>query len=59
MNSDGKISKDEAPERMRERFSQLDANNDGVLTLEEMKKGFSRRGNRDPRGKRPDIKPRK
>tara|TARA_R110001592_G_scaffold176503_3_gene416196 strand:- start:69324 stop:71324 length:2001 start_codon:yes stop_codon:yes gene_type:complete len=37
-NSDGKISKDEAPERMQERFDELDANKDGFLDAAELSK---------------------
>lgn len=36
-NGDGKIAKDEAPERMQGFFSRLDTNGDGSLTLEEFK----------------------
>jgi Ca2+-binding EF-hand superfamily protein len=34
-DSDGKISKEEAPERMKERFGQMDQNGDGYLDKEE------------------------
>lgn len=34
-NKDGKLSKDEMPERMRENFGRLDANNDGFVSQEE------------------------
>jgi collagen type III alpha len=36
-NGDGKLSKDEAPERMREHFDQIDKNGDGSLDAEELK----------------------
>jgi len=36
-NQDGKITKEEIPERMRPRLEALDANRDGVLTLDELK----------------------
>lgn len=36
-NGDGKITKEEAPERMKEFFDRLDANKDGGLTIEEFK----------------------
>ncbi len=36
-DGDGKISKDEAPERMRERFDDIDANSDGFIDAEEQK----------------------
>ena len=45
-NKDGKISKEEAPERMAERFDQMDTNNDGFLTEEEIKKHFESRRTR-------------
>lgn len=35
-NGDGKISKDEAPERMKENFDRLDANKDGNLDADEL-----------------------
>jgi len=35
-NKDGKISKEELPERGRERLINLDTNKDGVITLEEL-----------------------
>jgi Ca2+-binding EF-hand superfamily protein len=34
-NKDGKLSKDEVPERMRDNVKGLDANNDGAISLEE------------------------
>ena len=34
-NKDGKISKDEAPERMAERFGEIDSNSDGFIDKEE------------------------
>ncbi|MCA9020186.1 MAG: HlyD family efflux transporter periplasmic adaptor subunit [Planctomycetaceae bacterium] len=37
-DSDGKISKEEAPERMQERFDELDANKDGFLDAGELSK---------------------
>lgn len=37
-NSDGKISKEEAPERMQERFPALDTNKDGFLDAGELSK---------------------
>ncbi|MCA9015069.1 MAG: hypothetical protein KDA77_07025, partial [Planctomycetaceae bacterium] len=37
-NSDGKVSKDEAPERLQERFDTLDVNKDGFLDAGELSK---------------------
>jgi len=51
-NKDGKISKEEFPERMQRMFDRLDANKDGVVDkaeLEEAAKRFGR-GDRPPRG---------
>jgi len=36
-DGDGKISRDEAPERMKARFDQIDTNHDGFITLDELK----------------------
>ncbi len=53
-NNDGKISQDEAPERLKQHFSKFDANSDGAVDLDEFKKGFAgRRGGR-PGGQRPE-----
>lgn len=35
-NKDGKISRDEAPERMKEHFQKIDKNNDGMLDADEL-----------------------
>jgi len=43
-NGDGKLSKEEAPERMREMFERGDANQDGFLTKEELLKLFESGG---------------
>ncbi len=51
-NGDGKISKDEAPERMKEVFARLDSNNDGFLSAEEMQAAAERFPNR-PGANRP------
>ena len=40
-NGDGKISKDEAPERMKENFDKIDTNSDGQLDQEELQKWFA------------------
>ncbi len=37
-NNDGKVSKAEAPDRMKERFGQMDANGDGFIDDAEFKK---------------------
>ena len=36
-NGDGKLSRDEAPERMKQRWDQIDTNHDGFITLDELK----------------------
>ena len=46
-NKDGKLSKDEVPEGMRDRFDAADTNHDGFLDLEELKRMFS---NMPPQG---------
>ena len=54
-DKDGKLTKDEMPERMAERFDSMDADEDGSVTLEEMQKMFSggqRGGGRGQRGGR-------
>jgi Ca2+-binding EF-hand superfamily protein len=38
-NKDGKLARDEMPERMRENFSRLDANGDGAVSQEEFAQG--------------------
>lgn len=43
-NGDKKISKEEMPERMRERFDELDKDKDGALTEEEFRAGMQGRG---------------
>jgi hypothetical protein len=45
-NGDGKIEKDELPERMQGFFDRLDTNGDGVIDAEEMKAMQNRRGSR-------------
>ena len=42
-NNDGKITKDEMPERMQERFEQLDSNGDGAVDAAEFKTAMERR----------------
>ena len=45
-NGDGKISKEEAPERMADRFDQMDTNDDGFVDREEIEARFRRRSPR-------------
>ena len=46
-NGDGKLSRDEAPPRLKEDFDTLDGNKDGFIDREELRKAFeSRRENR-------------
>lgn len=45
-NGDGKISKDEAPDRMKENFDRLDANKDGFIGLDEFGRGAPGLGGR-------------
>lgn len=59
-NGDGKLSKEEAPERMRENFAQVDANGDGQADekeLRQMAERFTRGGGPRPDGQRPDGRP--
>ena len=44
-NGDGKISKEEAPERLKERFDRLDANTDGSVDKEEFVRAMARIAN--------------
>jgi Ca2+-binding EF-hand superfamily protein len=41
-NGDGKISKDEAPPMLKDRFDRLDANSDGFLDDTEIREMFRR-----------------
>lgn len=52
-NKDGKLSVDEVPERMKEIFGRLDKDNDGFLTMEELRAGAERFQGR-PGANRPD-----
>ena len=40
-NKDGKLDKDEAPERMRENFDRVDRNSDGSVDAEELRQAFA------------------
>lgn len=55
-NGDGKISKEEAPDRMKEGFARMDKDGDGFLTQEELRQMFEGRGPR-PEGGRPPGEP--
>lgn len=50
-DGDGKLSLDEAPERMRENFAEVDTNSDGFIDAEEF---AARRRGRGPRDAAPD-----
>jgi Ca2+-binding EF-hand superfamily protein len=59
-NKDGKISKEEAPDRLKQRFDQLDTNGDGFLDAaerrqmaERMQKGGGKAKGRPPGGDQP------
>lgn len=45
-DQDGKLSQTETPERMKERFAQMDANSDGFVDGDELKKAFAMRARR-------------
>ncbi|MDB5346572.1 MAG: putative signal transduction protein with EFhand domain [Schlesneria sp.] len=45
-DADGKISKDEAPEQLKERFGMLDTNGDGFINLDEFRVGAGLLGER-------------
>lgn len=45
-NNDGKLSKDELPERLRTNFERMDANRDGAVTPEEFRLGMGGAPNR-------------
>lgn len=56
-NGDGSVTKDEAPDRMKENFDNIDSNKDGKITQEEARAAMERRqGGRGPGGRpgRPD-----
>jgi collagen type III alpha len=45
-DGDGKLSKDEAPERMRENFDRVDTNSDGFVDQQELRQMFAAMGGR-------------
>lgn len=45
-NGDGKVSKEEAPDRLKDRFDTLDTNKDGFLDKDEIKNSAGRGGGR-------------
>jgi collagen type III alpha len=51
-DGDGKLSKEEAPERMRENFDRIDADKDGSVSKEELTAAFARMREAGPRGPR-------
>ncbi len=56
-NGDGKISKEEAPDRMKENFDQIDTNKDGQIDEAEIRQMFERfrgQGGGRPDGDRPE-----
>lgn len=52
-NGDGSLTKEEAPERMRENFDSIDADKDGKVTQDEFRKGMEERFGRGGPGGRP------
>ena len=54
-NGDGKLSKEEVPEPMKDRFSMLDTNGDGFVSQDELRAGAQQLGdrlrNRNPEGR--------
>ena len=49
-DGDGKLSKDELPEKMQQRFDRLDKDGDGLVTAEEMKAARGARGKKRKKG---------
>ena len=54
-NQDGKLSRDEAPEWLKQRFERIDRNGDGTLDAQELR---PRRGADGPRDRRPENRDR-
>lgn len=54
-NKDGKLSKDEVPERMQGIFARADADKDGLLTREEVVKATASQERRGPGGPPMDL----
>jgi Ca2+-binding EF-hand superfamily protein len=52
-NKDGKLSKDEVPERMQENFDRIDANSDGFVDAAELERAMSMNRNRQPGDRKP------
>ena len=48
-NGDGKVSREEAPERLQQRFDNIDTNGDGYLEESELQQMMQRFGNRQGR----------
>jgi Ca2+-binding EF-hand superfamily protein len=55
-NDDGKLSKDEVPERVQSMFARADANEDDVVTREELR-AMASRGMRGEGGRGPEGRP--
>lgn len=56
-NADGKLAREELPERMQSFFDRLDADKDGFLTKEEIAKMVTPQRAAEPAGERPPQKP--
>jgi Ca2+-binding EF-hand superfamily protein len=50
-NKDGKVTKEELPERMARMMERLDANSDGAITKEELENTVNQRGGREGGGR--------
>ena len=57
-DGDGKLSREEAPDKLKENFDRLDTNKDGFIDATEMARFFERlRQNRPQEGSRPRRRP--